>query len=350
MRVAVIGAGVTGLSITHELMRQGHDTRCYEAGSPMAARSTGDTRIFRLAHQRPELVDWAAQARRLWDEWSAAAGERLVGDEGTVISGDVAAYATAMSAAGAPHRYLDDEPSLPSHRPDGPLLFDPGGGAIQAAATGRFLLRRVGDAITVDPVTAVTVAGDGARVVTASGHGGTFDSVVITAGAGTAALAAGVGIDVPTTRVHHARFTFRLRDKDRTPPCWIERAGTWREGFTSYGHVVSPGHWAVGGHPPDDEVRWDRGAAWAVQRSREIVMQYAADYLTGVEPTPVGTVYCDYTPGLGDGLSATLAGRVLALWGDNLFKLAPVIGRVAARAAVEPAIPDELIAVGHRSA
>jgi sarcosine oxidase len=314
----------------------------------MAARSTGDTRIFRLAHQRPELVDWAAQARRLWDEWSAAAGERLVGDEGTVISGDVAAYATAMSAAGAPHHYLDDEPSLPSHRPDGPLLFDPGGGVIQAAATGRFLLSRVGDAITVDPVTAVTVAGDGARMVTASGHGEVFDSVVITAGAGTAALAAGVGIDVPTTRVHHARFTFRLRDKDRTPPCWIERSGTWREGFTSYGHVVSPGHWAVGGHPPDDEVRWDRGAAWAVQRSREIVTQYAADYLTGVEPTPVGTVYCDHAPGLGDGLSATLAGRVLALWGNNLFKLAPVIGRVAARAAVEPAIPDELIAVGHR--
>jgi sarcosine oxidase len=47
MRVAVIGAGVVGLSTSLALLRQGVDVVCYEAGEPMGERSAGDTRIFR---------------------------------------------------------------------------------------------------------------------------------------------------------------------------------------------------------------------------------------------------------------------------------------------------------------
>jgi len=344
-----VGAGVTGLAVTAELLRQGHDVRCFEAATPMAARSTGGSRVFRLAHQRPELVGWAMQARRLWDHWSAEAGEPLVGTEGTVVSGDVVPWAGAMAAAGALHAITDDPPpGLPATAPPGPFLLDPAGGAIRAAAAGRFLLGSAGPVLVGERVTAVATSGDAAVVTTASGDA-TFDSVVVTAGAGTAALVAPLGIAVPTTLVHHARFTYPLRDAAATPPCWLEGAGTWRPGFSTYQHLAAPGRWAVGGHLRPDEVRWDLGADAVAAHSRDVVTGYVADVLDGVEPRVVETVSCDYEDGLGDGLSSARVGPVFALWGDNLFKLAPVIGRVAGEAAAELSLPDELAAVAHAS-
>jgi sarcosine oxidase len=312
----------------------------------MAARSTGGTRVFRLAHRRPELVDWAIQARRLWDHWSGEAGAPLVGTEGTVVSGDVVPWATAMSATGAPNAITDDPPpGLPATAPAGPFLLDPAGGAIRAAATGRFLLGRVGPVVG-ERVTAVALAGDRAVVTTAAGDEA-FDSLVVTAGSGTAPLVAPLGIDVPLTLVHHARFTYPLRDRGATPPCWLEGSGAWRPDFATYQHLAAPGRWAVGGHFPAEQVRWELGADAVVAASRDVVTRYVTECLDGVEPEVVETVYCDYEDGLGDGLSAARVGPVLALWGDNLFKFAPVIGTTVARAAADRSLPEELTRVGH---
>jgi sarcosine oxidase len=347
MRIAVVGAGITGLAVTDELARRGHDVRCFEADSPMAARSAGDTRIFRLAHRRSELVAWAMRARRLWDHWSAEAGERLIGTEGTVLSGDAVPWTGAMSAAGAPHAIVDESPGLPAKAPAGPFLLDPAGGVIRAAAAGRYLLGRVGGLVTAGaPVTAVEVTGATARVTTTAGDAGTFDSVVVTAGAGTAQLAAGVGVHVSARPAHEARFTFRLRDPGAAPPCWIDNAEAWRAQVTSYQHLVAPGLWAVGAGLPAGEVRWELGAEAATARCREVITRYVDEYVVGVEPAVVETVYCT-SDGLGDGLSSARSGPVLVLWGDNLFKMAPVVGQVAADAAADLSLPAELAAVRH---
>ncbi len=280
MRTAVIGAGVTGLAVTDELLRRGHDVRCFEAATPMAARSTGGTRIFRLAHRRPELVAWAMEARHLWDHWSAEAGEHLVGTEGTVVSGDLVPWAEAMTVAGAPHAISDEAPPLPADAAEGPFLLDPAGGAIRAAATGRFVLARSGRGgaavATGTAVTAIAVDGAAARLTTTAGEE-TFDSVVVTAGAGTAGLVAPLGIDVPARLVHHARFTFPLRDAAATPPCWLEGAEAWRPGFTTYQHLAAPGEWAVGGHFPYEDARAERGAEAVTELSRDVVARYAAE-------------------------------------------------------------------------
>lgn len=344
MRIAVIGAGITGLSVTYELLRGGHDVRCYETAAPMAARSTGDTRIFRFAHQRPELVEWAMRARPAWEAWSAEAGVQLVGTEGTVVGGAIEAYAEAMAVAGAPHRITDEPPPVPAGAPAGPFLVDLGGGVVRAAATGRFLLDRVGGAVVGGAVTAIEA--DGTRLITAAGAE-TFDSVVIAAGTGTPALAAQVGIELSAELIHHARFTFPLRDPEAVPPCWIDVSDGWRPGFTTYGHLAGPGRWALGGYLGDDEVRWANGREAVTEQSRQVLRSYVAEYATGAVPEPGESVYCSVTPGLGDGLSAIRTGRVLALWGDNLFKFAPVLGTAVAQAAAELSVPAQLDAVGH---
>ena len=326
MRIGVIGAGITGLSVTYELLRGGHEVRCFDTGEPMAARSTGDTRIFRFAHQRPELVEWAMRARPAWDAWSAVAGEPLVGAEGAVVSGEIEPYAEAMAAAGAPHRITDDPPPVPSGSPAGPFLVDLGGGVVRAAATGRFLLGQVGaSAVAGSAVTALEPAADGVRVVSSLGVE-RYDAVVVAAGAGTPVLAAQAGIELPTELIHHARFTFPLRDADAVPPCWIDLSGAWRPGFITYGHLAGPGQWALGGYLGDDEVRWERGREAVTEQSRQALSQYVAEYVTGAAPEPGESVYCSVTPDLGDGLSTYRADRVLVLWGDNLFKFAPVLG------------------------
>ncbi|WP_214401924.1 FAD-dependent oxidoreductase [Pseudonocardia lacus] len=341
MRIAVIGAGVVGLATAAELLVRGHDVGCYESGAPMAARSVGDTRIFRLAHQRPELVEWAARARERWSAWGERAGRPLVGDEGTVVSGDIDAWAAAMSAAGAPFEVTDAPPALPAAAAGGPFLRDPTGGVVRAADTGRFLLDVVGPALIGETVEELRPVGGVVEVASAT-RTATFDAVVVAAGTGTPALAAQVGVAVPDALVHHTRFTFALRDPGAVPPAWIDRSGSWRPGFGSYGHLVGPGRWAIGAHSDQLDESWESGREAVELRSRELVTAYVAEHVTGALPEVVETVYCASPPGLGDGVRAAVAGAVVVVWGDNLFKFAPVLGPALADAALDREVPAQL--------
>src|SRR3954451_23062121 len=103
MRVAVVGAGIVGLATAHALTRSpGVQVRCYEAGTPMAGRSLGNTRIFRAAHAEPRLVRAAVRALDLWRDWEPEFGVPRVGRETVVVSGEPAVERVqAMEAAGA---------------------------------------------------------------------------------------------------------------------------------------------------------------------------------------------------------------------------------------------------------
>jgi glycine/D-amino acid oxidase-like deaminating enzyme len=348
MRIGVVGAGVVGLATTRELLKRGHDAWCFESDQPMAARSTGDTRIFRYAHTTAPLVEWARRAHSGWKQWNETAGRQFVGTQGTVVSGDISAMAAALREAGASCDVTSVAPShLPVAHAQGPHLWDPHGGAIRAAETGAWLISEVGEHLIHRAVSHISIDGKRPALISSAADF-VCDAVVIAAGAGTAGLAADVGIEVPTELTHHARFTFATRDALAVHACWMERSEAWRPGFTSYGHSTAPGRWAVGAHLPAEDTAWQLGRTEATRRAREAVTAYVREYVGDVEPQVLETVYCDVTPGLGDGISVERSGPVCAVWGDNLFKMAPALGESLAQAAVDQSIPAEFIAVRHQ--
>ena len=341
MKVAVIGGGVVGLSTTAALLRQGVDVRCYDPGEPMGERSAGDTRIFRLAHAYPDMVALAGQSRALFAEWSDAAGAVLVDPVGAVVSGaEAGRWATAMTAAGAGHEMVEAGSPLlrlPARTFAGPALIDPAGGVIRVDRIRAFLVGAVGDHLRPVHVDAIEETGPGVRVRSGTGSD-TFDAVLVCAGAGTSALAAGAGIDTPSALEHHLRVSFPIRPAAPAPlQCWITGPADGQPG--TYQHLAGPGSWAVGGDVDPALVAWDRGRPAAEQASLAALTDYVAEHLAFVEPRPIGRVYCAHNPELGDGLQFVRRGRVLAVYGENLMKFAPLLGEMLARACVEGSTP-----------
>ena len=134
--VAVVGGGIVGLAAADALARRGADVVVLERGEPGAGQSAGAARGFRHLHATAGQIAEAVRARALWDDWSARAGEPLVGEEGALrLGGDVAADAARLRAAGVAAGVLEHAGDRhPALRADaGPLLWDPHGGAIRAA-------------------------------------------------------------------------------------------------------------------------------------------------------------------------------------------------------------------------
>jgi sarcosine oxidase len=327
MRVAVVGAGVVGLSATAALLERGAEVVCYErADEPMAERSVGSSRIFRFAHREPELVARAVDARAGFDRWAERAGRPMIVPSGCVISGtDVPAWAAAMEAAGVP---LEMQPSpdrlrLPTHRAPAEALLDPSGGVVDVDGVREYLTGITERALRHEPVDAVEADG---HVWTRSGPA-RFDAVLLAAGAGTPPLAARVGIAVPGEIEHHVRFTFPV-DPAVAWRSWIDRPAA---GLGTYQHASGPGRWAVGALLDPAVTAWEVGRDAATTASREAVLEYAREHLA-VEPRIIETVYCTPIPGLGDGFQVQRADRVVAVHGENLFKFAPVLGATLAAA------------------
>ena len=139
----------------------------------------------------------------------------MVDPVGCVVSGgDAAERAAAMTAAGAAcelREAASTDLRLPVVGPvAGPVLVDPSGGVVDVDAVRALLVGIAGHTVVHEQVDGL----DG-TAVRAGGATHRFDAVVLAAGADTAALAAQVGVDLPSTLEHHARFTFRSRIRPR---------------------------------------------------------------------------------------------------------------------------------------
>ncbi|HZS86421.1 MAG TPA: FAD-dependent oxidoreductase [Chloroflexota bacterium] len=353
IRVAVVGAGIVGLAAADALQRAGATVQLFEKETPGQAQSAGLTRIFRCAHGDPRLVALAMQARDGWRDWERRLGRRLVGAEGLLVTGSdvVSRWEHAMRAAGAPCELITQaqaRESLPIGRlPAGAALWDPSGGATRVRRTVEFLQAELAGSLVKAEVRELTAAGSGMRVRSSAGDW-EGDQVLVAAGVDTPHLAAQVGLHMPLERVRSSRFTFAVRETrpERAPACWIDDSGAYGAGLSCYGQPVgSTGHYAVGVGPDGEGYPEALDAAEVTRCSLEVTRRYIRSALPDLDPTPLAEVQCLHNKmgnADGDGFGAERIGAVTIVYGNNLFKFAPLLGHLLSRAVLEGEVPAEL--------
>lgn len=339
--VAVVGAGIVGLSVAEALGQRGVAVSLWESGEPGAGQSAGAGRIFRRLHADPDLLRLVDRARLGWLAWGERAGEPLLEPAGWLRrGGDRTPELAALGAVElAPAQALDRLPLLAPQR--GPLLFDPAAGSLRADRAVAALagwtvgIRRHAAVRRIRPLT------DGVALDTTAGEH-RCARCLICAGAGTDALAQTAGLEFRQQRRAHLRLTFRLRRPGPAPlPAWSDRSGDFGE--LVYGVPDGPDRYALGlanltGYPevPGPAPEIPPGADLTGVRRR--IIRYAAAAFPGLDPEPVAEV-ARLTTGLpgrdDDAFELRWDGPVAAFGGGNLFKFAPVLG---------PALADAVLA------
>ncbi|WP_217914657.1 FAD-dependent oxidoreductase [Miltoncostaea marina] len=350
--IGVVGAGIVGLCTAYALLERGAAVRVYERGVPGGGQSGGASRVFRHGHDDPRMVAAAVASRAVYEEWSRRLGVEMVSRDGALALGPPAARRLpGLRAAGVPAARVAAEavaralpPLAPLPGAAVPAVLDEAGGAIRTTAAVEALRGALGDALVTEEVLAVRdLPGGGAEVV-AGGTVARHDAVVVCAGRGTAALAAGLGLAPPVALGAHVRLTFRVRgDAPARLACLQDGSGAWGE--TGVYAAALPGNreYAVGisehvDAAPDGALADPGGLAALADRTRA----YVRRALPGLDPDPVASRVCWTTelPWGPDGVAAWRAGDVLVVAGHNLFKQAPGLGRSLAAAALgdEPAL------------
>ncbi len=355
-QIAVIGAGIVGLSTAYSLLERGAAVRVYERGKPGNGQSGGEGRIFRHAHDDPRLVRFAVNSRAVWREWQERLDVELVSADGVVALGPPAERRLAVldevgvrAHAIGPAEVAERLPLLAEYA--GPAVLDHDGGAIRTSAAIEALAGAVAEALVSDEVIAVRHAGSGGVEVQAGGSRHHYERVVVCAGQGTAHLARGVGLSLPIRAAAHVRCTFAVRGEP------AERLACLQDGSGDFGET---GTYAI---PEPGNRRYSVGLSQTVEVQGDGSLfdpagladlgdrasAYVGKALPGLDPHPLGYRHCWVTelPWGSDGLAVWEADGIVFVAGHNLFKQAPALGRALAGAALGHGLPDELRPEAH---
>ena len=337
VKVAVVGAGVVGLAAAHALGRRGCSVTTFDPEPPGSGQSFGRVRAFRIAHPSVYGVGLAVQSRALWREWEDQWSEPLIRCDGLLISDpDREVWAAAMAEVGQPSRFPSREqvgtlcPLVDASLLDlDSLVFDPQAGAIDARATIDWLLAINGDHDwTLIPEHVIRVIGDtdGPAVVVTAGAERSFDAVVVAAGAGTEALAAGLGLHLDTVPQQRTWATMRPRTALPASAMWMSMLSGHRYGWAQLGPdgvVALSGDWSS--NDPTDTSAGSLSAA----------VDYAESLMPVLDPAtakPQEMLVAPVTVPDGKPFAISTVGPVTLVEGNQLFKFAPLLGRMLADA------------------
>jgi sarcosine oxidase len=346
--VAIVGAGIVGLSTARALRDRGLHVTVYERHAPGCGQSAGGTRIFRLNHADGRLIGLAQRAQRIWRRWEDEYDVSLVGRDGVLVAGPTApARRDGLRQAGEDGAWIDtaeQERHLPLLRPfAGRVLLDAAGGPIRTEEAIGALAHDLRDTLRQADVLALRpVAGSGVEVLTPQGSH-RYDAAVLCAGQDTQRLARQFDVDIPIELSLHLRASFRVGG---TPP---DRVSCLQDSSTEYGERVygspypSREMFGVGLGGGAGEV----AAGDGLERFDELrtrLSGYVRAALPGLAPEPVADVTCWVTrlPWGNDGVAAWTTSGMTVIAGNNLFKLAPALGELLAETVCAGEVPEIL--------
>jgi hypothetical protein len=104
--------------------------------------------------------------------------------------------------------------------------------------------------------------------------------------------------------------------------------------------------WAVEeGHIYRDDYPATMAAEEVSRRARAVARRYVQEALPGLDPQPESELQCTSNRTSfadGDGFGAAQGGAVTVVYGNNLFKFAPLLGDLLAHAVVHQELPAAL--------
>ncbi|MEV5890312.1 FAD-dependent oxidoreductase [Nonomuraea fuscirosea] len=354
--IAVIGAGLMGAATAWQLARRGAQVtliEAYEIGHRHGS-SHGTSRIFRRVYDDPFYVDLTGRAAECWRDLESDSGTALLRTTGGLDFGagrDLEGLAALVSAAGVACELLPERAARerwPFARFDGPVLFHPQAGVVDADATVAACVRRAAelgaDVRTGTRVREVRTGGNSALVRMDDGSELAADTVVVAAGAWLPELADAIGtpLRLPPLRVTQQQvFHFRQRDPAQAWPTLVATDELLLYGLPSG---------ADGGAAPAVKIaEHDRGTPTTASTrdgivnpaSRDAVSGWVARRLPGLDPEPVAEAVCLYTTTPDEDFVLDRVGPVVVVspCSGHGAKFTPLIGHLAADLALGAAGP-----------
>ena len=349
--IAIVGAGIFGLSTAYELARRGHSVLAIDrfgSGHP-ATSSTGVSRSIRIAYDHPFYVDLALEAIESWRRLEAATGRTILHLTGQVDLGPQGKLDDLVRTVRAAGAVIEEVSAVELRRLFPEIVLSPGEGALFQRQGGT-VIADVGMEALLDVAEKAGVTYVAPERVVRIQPGATvaihterrrFEAkqVVVAAGPWTRDLLGDVGIVLPLAPAI-AQVTFL------DASALVDRPGIaeWRaNGETGiYGHPV-PGigykiafdAGAAGWHP--DIEQWEPDLA-----EERAILGWLAQRMPSVEPKVSRSQRHPWTMTPDVDFIIDRWGQLVVACGcsGHAFKFGPALGRLVADIVEGGKVPD----------